>query len=165
MFTVSTSCLIQAPPDAVFHAFTDLENAPRHIPAIKNIQILHGPAQMAKGTRWKETRVMFGKEATEIMEITEIEPPRFYAAEASSHGCLYRTTFRFTPEGSGTRIDTSFTGIPQSMGAKVAGALTGWMMKKMVRKCLDTDVGSLKDVLERQEVASGASKKTAPATV
>ena len=63
------------------------------------------PAQLNLDTKWRETRTMFGQEATEEMWITEHEKDASYVAEAESRGNHYRSEYRFTTEGEGTRVD------------------------------------------------------------
>jgi len=65
---------IAAPSALVWSVVTDIERAAENIPAIKSVEILDGP-RTGKGLRWRETRVMFGREATEVMEIAEWKPP------------------------------------------------------------------------------------------
>jgi len=54
---------IAAPPMRVFAAASDFRNAPQRIHGIKKVEMLStGPVGV--GTRFKETRVLFKKEAT-----------------------------------------------------------------------------------------------------
>lgn len=62
--TLNCSVRIRGTQQAVFEAISDLEHAAERIGAIKEIEMLtDGP--VGKGTRWRETRLMFGKECTE----------------------------------------------------------------------------------------------------
>lgn len=70
---IQASCEIAAPRAEVFEAFADLTNLANTVKAITQVELLtEGP--IGVGTRFKETRVMFGKEASEIMEITQFKP-------------------------------------------------------------------------------------------
>jgi uncharacterized protein YndB with AHSA1/START domain len=156
MVSVTSVRLINAPQESVFQTFTDLRRAPEFIPAIKTLEVLtEGP--IGKGTRWREMRVMMGKEATETMEITEFDPPRSYAVEARSHGTHYRSTFRFSPESGGTRAEMTFSGRPESGWAKALGALVGWAFKGMLRKALEADMDALKAAAERNAPGGASS--------
>jgi len=65
---------IEAPREVVFDAALDLHSAAENIGAITKMEVLtDGPIGL--GTRFRETRVMFRKEATELMEITVFERP------------------------------------------------------------------------------------------
>jgi carbon monoxide dehydrogenase subunit G len=128
---------INAPIERVFAASTDVPRWAETISAITKIEMLtDGPVGV--GTRFRETRKMFGKEATEEMTFTAFDPPNSYTLHAQSHGCLYESGFRFTPEGQGARVEFFFRGEPQTFGAKVMNAIMGPLFKgsmvKMVRK-------------------------------
>jgi carbon monoxide dehydrogenase subunit G len=147
MPAVSCETRVAAPPAKVFGVFSDIEHAADRISGIKRVEKLT-PGPVGVGTRFKETRVMFGKEATEEMTFTAFEPGRQYTLGAESCGCRYVTDFRFEPDGAGTRVIASFTAQPQSIMAKVMGVLMGWMMKRMLTKCLRKDMDELKAAAE-----------------
>ncbi len=66
MSTITTSVLVLAPVDRTFEAFCELDKAVERIPGITALEVLtDGP--FGEGTRWRETRLMFKKEATEEM--------------------------------------------------------------------------------------------------
>jgi uncharacterized protein YndB with AHSA1/START domain len=135
---------IPAPPEQVFGLFTDLDAAPERLSQIDAIERLtDGPVGV--GTRWKETRTMFGRQATEEMEITEFAPPRAYAVEAESCGTRFRTDFRFSPETQGTRVEMQFVATPVSLFAHIMSPLSG-LMKGMLVKCLEQDLDDLAQV-------------------
>lgn len=134
---------VDAPVERVFAVASDIERAPEVISAITKMDMLT-PGPVGVGTRFRETRIMFGKEATEVMEFTVFDPPRSYTLVADSHGCHYVSTFRFTPEAGGTRVDFEFTGDAHSFGAKVMSAVMGPLMKGTMRKMLAKDLRELK---------------------
>ena len=70
MLTVSKQ--ISAPHQAVFEKFTDFAHVAENVRGIERMEILtDGP--IGQGTRFRETRIMFNREATEEMEITDWE--------------------------------------------------------------------------------------------
>ena len=139
---------VNAPLAQVFARFTDLTNAPAMIPAIKKIEILT-PGPIGAGTRFRETRVMFGKEAAATMEISTFDPPRSYCVEADSGGSHFATTFTFEPAGSSaTRVAMHFGCQAQTLGAKLLTPLSLLMMGFM-RKALGADMDSMKAAAER----------------
>lgn len=150
---VETGIHFSAPQDAVWAHITDLERAEERIQGIKKLELLtDGP--IGKGSRFRETRVMFGKEATEEMEITGWNPPNSYTIEAESHGCHYTSVISLEPEGDGTRVSISFEGQPLTFGAKVMSGLMGWMMKGACRKAFEADFNDLKKSLEQNQGAA-----------
>jgi len=94
---------VAAPPARTFEVFTDIPGAAGRISAIKKVELLT-PLPVGVGTRWKETRVMFGREAVETMWISAFEPPRRAVMEADSCGCHMTVTFAFEPTPTGTKV-------------------------------------------------------------
>jgi carbon monoxide dehydrogenase subunit G len=146
MKSITIKTRIQAPPAKVFALATDLRNAAGRIKAIQKLEVLtEGP--IARGTRFRETRVMFGRPATEEMTITEFEPPARYALGAESCGCRYRTEFRFTPESGGTEVEMSFAAQPLTFFAKAMSLLMRPLLKSLTKACA-RDLNDLKVVAE-----------------
>jgi len=98
------------------------------------------------GTRWRETRVIMKKEATEEMWVTAVHPPRSYQVEAESHGTHYHTLFEFEPEGDGTQVTWNFKGTPLTFGAKFLSVIFAPLFKGMMSKILLADLEALRVV-------------------
>lgn len=146
MKDVVVSKRINAPRERVFEVFTDLHNGAKNISGILKLDVLTaGP--IGKGTRFRETRKMFGKEATETMEIVEFSPPSGYTVTANSCGCAYKSTFTFTSAGEATDAEMRFSAKPQSFMAKLMSPL-GALMVGTMRKCIEQDLNELKQVAE-----------------
>ena len=91
-------------PKEVFDFITASDNAPRVVPSVKSmVKLTEGPAGV--GTRYRETRLMNGKEAQAELEVVEYEPGQKYAVRNLTEGIetIYRYTFH--PEAGGTRVD------------------------------------------------------------
>jgi len=88
---------VAAPAGRVWEALTDIEGSPRVISGIEHVEML-SEAPFGVGTRWRETRRVFGKEAIEEMYVTACEPPERYVVEADSRGVHYTSEFTLTPE-------------------------------------------------------------------
>lgn len=137
--TVRQPC--SAPVDLVWRIAIDLEHASDAIPGIMRTELLtDGP--FGVGTRWRETRKMYGKEASEEMTITAVEPGRSYTAEAESNGMHYTTTWQFLPSDGGTEIVMTFGGEATNMLMTVLSKLTGWMSGS-VGKMMQRDMADL----------------------
>ena len=144
---------VEAPPAAVFAYVSDLRRAPERISAIQRVEVLtDGPVR--KGTRFRETRVLFKREATEEMEILAFEPPESYTLGCESCGCRYRSEFRFTPQGQGTLISRSFAATPLTFFAKLCSFLMAPMMKQCAKAC-EKDLADLKVAFERDQARAG----------
>ncbi len=126
--------VIDAPPADVFSRASDFEHGADVIGAIRHVEMLTGGATQV-GTRFRETRVVFNREATEELEVTEFDPPRSYVLAARSCGCRFRIQMRFSPAGQGTKVQMQFESVPLTMSARVMSWFMWPLMKKMAREC------------------------------
>lgn len=155
MTSIDLSCDIRAPITEVFAHLTDFENAPEMVGGITEVNMLtEGPLRV--GTRFEETRVMFGREATEQMEVTELDSPRMYTLGAESHGSRYASTFRLSETATGTRVHLDFTATPLTLFAKVMSVLMKPMMKKVLTEC-SKDLEDIKSFIESRQPAPPAT--------
>ncbi len=146
---VSVSTDIMAPREDVWKVITDIENSEATISGIDAIEVIEqatGPSIV--GLKWRETRTMFGKPATEVMWITEAVEPAHYDTRAESHGAVYTTRMALDAIEGGTRLTMSFKGDAQTTGAKIMWALTGWMAKGAMRKTCKKDLDDIKAAVE-----------------
>lgn len=156
--TLSCSVRIRGTQQVVFEAVSDLEHAAERIGAIKEIEMLtDGP--VGKGTRWRETRLMFGKECTEEMEITEFDPPSGYTVSADNCGCRYTTRFSVRPDGAETIVEMSFRATPTSLKGRLLAPM-GMLMQPMMKKMVMQD---LRDMKAHVEGAAGLGTSVQPA--
>jgi Polyketide cyclase / dehydrase and lipid transport len=148
----SLSTVFPAPVSQTFALSTDVEHMPGRVKGITKVEKLT-PGPVGLGTKFKETRIVFKREATETFEFTAFEPDQRYELTANSCGAVYRTDFRFTPEGPGTRVDVTFDLKAVSFFAKLMRPLAGLMMG-MMRKCVQQDLDDLRAALDAQRAAA-----------
>lgn len=146
MATLTLKETIAAPIDEVFARAIDFVNAPQAIRGIEKVEMLTD-GSVGKGTRFRETRTMFGREAVEEMEITRFEPPSLYALGANSHGCEYLSTFRLHERQGSTEIELTFESTPLTLSAKVMSFLMKPMLKTVASECAK-DLADLKRSIE-----------------
>lgn len=139
--TMSVTRQVPAPRDEVWAAFTDLQAMPSMISGITRVEPLDGHDTIVEGARWRETRTMFGREATEEMEAVEVVDGERYVVEAESAGTRYRSTFSFHDAGQGmTNVTMSFSGEPQTLAAKIMGKITGPIGRRAVQRAIEQDL-------------------------
>jgi len=95
---------ISRSPKELFDFITSSDNAPKVVQSVKSmVKLTGGPVRV--GTRYRETRLMNGKEAHAELEVVEYEPDQKYAMRNVTEGIetVYRYTFH--PEADGTRVD------------------------------------------------------------
>lgn len=146
MKPVEVSIHIDAPAQHVFSIAADIPGAANTIKAITSIEMLT-PGPVGLGTRWKETRMMFGKSASETMEVTAFDPPRSYTVEARSHGAHYLSLITVTPSAAGCDMRMTFTATPITRTAKLFSFMN-FFMAGMIRKCFEADLKDIKAAAE-----------------
>ncbi len=134
---------INAPPDRVWTVLTDLEGAPDVISGIDAIERLDGGGAFRVGTKWRETRTMFGRQATEEMEVTAIDEGRSYTVEADGHGAHYTSTLTVEPAAAGSRVVMGFGAEPQGALAKAMAATVGRLFQGATKKALARDLDDI----------------------
>jgi hypothetical protein len=146
---VEVQRVLSGPPERAFGLAIDLRGAPQRIRAIKRLEVLtEGPVR--EGTRFRETRVMFGKEATEEMEVVALDPPRAYELLAESHGSRYRTRLSFEPAAGGTRVSARFEAQPLTFVARALMAVLARPMLKACAKALHADLADIERALHEE---------------
>ena len=132
---------VAAPPAVVYAVCTDLDRLPERLPAITKIERVT-PGPFGVGTVFRETRVMFGREATETFEATAVDPGRSFTLRAMSCGCEFVVEHRFVPEGAGTRVELETQMRPVTFFAKLMSPL-GKMMAGSMKKAIAADLDTL----------------------
>ena len=95
---------VARPPKEVFDFIAASDNAPKIAPSVKSmVKLTEGPVSV--GTRYRETRLMGGKEQQADLEIVEFEPIQKYAMQNVTEGVETVYRYNFQPERDGTRID------------------------------------------------------------
>lgn len=150
-WSVEVSVDIAAPVDVVWGIITDLDGAPEVMSGILAIERLGGPDGYAVGTRWRETRKMFGKEATEEMEVATVDAPRSTTVVAHSHGADYESGFNVEQTPSGSRLTMDFTGSPSADASgfsRLMAKMTASLGASATRKAMQTDLDEIKAAAE-----------------
>ena len=137
---------VESTPDRVFEVFTDVSKLAERIEGITRVEVLtDGP--VGQGTRFRETRIMFKKEATEEMEFTTFDPPSSFTLGCESCGCRYETVHRFLRKGSGTLVEVAMAVQPLTFFAKLFSPL-GRLMSGSMKKLIAKELEQLKAVAE-----------------
>ena len=144
---ISVATTVDASPERVFAVATAIPRWPEVIRGIGRVEILT-PGAVAMGTRFRETRVMYGREATEEMTVAELDPPKSFVLTAENHGTRYRAEHTFVPDGRGTRLTMTFSGKPVTLLARLFMPL-GLLMAGSLKRTLEADLADLKRAAER----------------
>jgi uncharacterized protein YndB with AHSA1/START domain len=153
-----TEIVVAAPPERVFTALTDFEQARAWMPNLVTITPMsEGP--VAVGTRYRETRKMFGRAASETFEVTAFEPPsrlglRVDGTQGASRKGEYRVAYALEPVGVGTRLSLDSQIEMPGWFFRVFGAVLVRVFRRGIRK----DLEALKRHVEAETgTATGAA--------
>lgn len=146
---ISVSREVGASAGVVWTIMTDLSTFEDTISGIKAVEVLSEGSDFDMGTKWRETRTMFGKEATEEMWVTEIDPGRSYVVNAESHGAKYTTTMSVAPTSDGTcEVTMDFGGEAVGTMAKIMSATIGRFFENATKKAFAQDLDDIAAVAE-----------------
>ena len=140
--------IIAAPATVVFSTLVDVGRWAQFMSGIGSVEVLT-PGPLAPGTRFRETRTMFGKTASEEMMVVEIAPPHRLLLAASNHGTDYRVDHKLATTIDGTCLSLQFSGTPVTLPARLFAPL-GLLFAGSVRKQMDKDLADLKREAERR---------------
>jgi uncharacterized protein YndB with AHSA1/START domain len=139
---------IAASPDRVFAALKDLDAARQWMPNLVGIEKL-SPGRFGVGTKWRETRRMFGREASELFEVTGCEPGKSLelyvdGTQGSSKRGHYRFRYLLEPSGGHTTL---------TLAAEIGGMgflleLLGRFMLGSFKKAIVSDLEAMARYLE-----------------
>lgn len=144
---VQASKTIKATKEQTWKVVTDIEGAKSRISGIKDIEILDKPQTGLVGLKWKETRVMFGKEATETMWITKVSELKYYETQAINCGCVYKSTVEIKDDPVGVELSMSFEAYPKTVLAKLMSPLT-FLFSGSIKKAFEKDLEDIQKSLE-----------------
>lgn len=142
---------VNAPAEVVWRLITDIDGAPERISAIQSVERLDDLPEFGIGTRWRETRTMFGRTASEEMVVTEIEPGLSYLTEANNHGVQYLSRMQIEPTApDACTLTMHFDAKTSGFLNKTLGALVGRMMMSTTKKVIKQDLDEIAIAAERK---------------
>lgn len=142
-----------AAPD-VWRVVTDLGAADRVLTAVRSIERLDAGEGFGVGTRWRETRVMFGREATAEMEVVDVDPGRAYTVVSEDRGTRYRSTVTVDAiDDRRSRVEMTFGGEAAGTVGRILAATVGRLFAGSTRKALRQDLDEIAAAAERRAPA------------
>lgn len=144
---VSVSETISAPRSTVWDIITDIDNAQAIVSSIIELEVLERPENGLLGLKWREKRLMFGKEADETMWITDVKDGYWYETTAHNHGMIYISRMAVEDADGGSVLSMSFDCIPQTTSAKLF-AYFSFLFNGAVKKAFAADLADMKRVAE-----------------
>lgn len=148
---IEANMFIGGSREAVWSAISNIENWADSISGIESVEILERPPAGFVGLKWRETRTLFGKTATEDMWVTDAVENEFFQTRAENHGCIYISTRRISEAESGVRLTMSHETRPQGFLTKLVSIPMGFVFKGMMKKLLLQDLTDIKNAVEKGE--------------
>lgn len=99
--------VVRAPGTEVWDVLTDLDGAASTLRAVSRLEVLEGSGYDV-GTKWKETRRIFGMEESQTMEVAECDPPLSTTVTSRSAGVEYRKVYTLEATDDGTLLAVCF---------------------------------------------------------
>ncbi|MFH0522015.1 SRPBCC family protein [Streptomyces sp. M41] len=146
---------IAAGQGPVWEALTDLAGMERVLSGVSKVEVVTEGA-FGVGTRWRETRRMFGKEATEEMWVTACDAPERYVVEAESHGTHYVSEWVVRADGpSATTVRMTFSAVASGGVASFFAKIMGSVGARAVRKAIAKDLDDIASAVEGRGASGG----------
>ena len=135
---------IDAPIDVVFKTVADINQFSQAIPHIVKVEIL-SDVKSGVGTRFRETRLMKGKEAATELEVTEYTENDRVRIVADSHGTVWDTLFTVESRKGHTELTMTM----DAKAYKLLPKLMNPMVKGIIKKAVAKDMDAVKAFCEK----------------
>lgn len=127
---------INASMDVVFATVSDIRQFSKALPHVVTFEFL-SVVNRGVGARFRETRLMNGKETTTDLEITEYVENDRVRMVAKSHGTVWDTLFTVTSEGGSTTLTTKMDARADKLLPRVMNPLIRGITAKAVERDMD----------------------------
>ena len=136
MSTITMQRTIEAPKEKVFHTIADIRNFSKAVPDIVKVEFV-SDSMTGLGTRFKETRIIGGKEHTQELEVTEYDENNSIRLVTDSNGKVWDSVFTVSDEHGPTQLMLIMEANAYKFVAKVMNPLMKYFIKKAVGKDMD----------------------------
>lgn len=143
MSQVKVSRTINASKEKVFETVSDISNFSKAVPHIIKVEFL-SEIKKGVGAKFEETRLMKGKEASVILEVTEFKKNENVRLVSDAGGTIWDTIFSVRADGDNTMLEMVMDANPYKVMAKMVTPL----IMGMVRKGIEDDMDSVKKYCE-----------------
>lgn len=145
---VEARLTVPAPRAAVWSVVTDVDRAAEVLSGVVRVEVVERPASGLVGLRWRETRVLFGEEATVEKRVSAAVDGTSYETRAEQDGFLFVTTLQLVDAPDGTTLVSTHATHPQGLLARLK-ALPLVFFRGVLRKAILQDLGDYGAAVER----------------
>ena len=142
MGQITSSRIIAASPEQVFSVISHAERFTKAVPHITKVEFLSN-TKAGVGTRFRETRLMNGKESTTVLDVTEFKPNESIRLVSDQGGTIWDTLFTVEKYNgsqvkSGTVLEMVMDVKPYKFIAKIMTLFITGFVNKAVQKDMDS---------------------------
>ena len=134
---------IDAPVDFVFRTVSEIDNYSKAIPHIVDVEFL-SDIRSGVGSRFRETRLMMGREASTVLEVTEYVENERVRLVSDEGGTVWNSVFIAMPVDGGTELTLMMDATPYKLKSRILVPI----MKMVIRQGLVKDMNAVKDYCE-----------------
>ena len=134
---------IDAPVELVFRTVAEIDNFSQAIPHIVDVEFL-SDARTGVGSRFRETRLMMGREASTILEVTEYVENERVRLVSDEGGTVWDSVFTVRAVDGKTELTLVMDAKAYTLRSRILVPI----MKLMVRMGLVEDMDAVKEYCE-----------------
>lgn len=149
MTVAATSRPIAAPAEVVWELITNIAEAPAFLAAVTAIETFDDGRPFGVGTRWRETRLVFGRPSTQTMEVIACDPPRTYTVFSTERGTEFVTTLVVTPRSEGCDVRMTSEVSAHGLIARVLALVMAPVLGRTMARALQQDLDDIAAAAER----------------
>ncbi len=136
-YTVQCNRTIKAPIETVFATLAKIDEFSQAIPAIQKVEFLTD-THYGVGTRFRETRLVNGREAAATLEVTELVENKLLRIVSDEGGTVWDTIFRVQKSGEQVEMEMKMDARPYKFAARIITPMIFGMVSKFVRQDMDS---------------------------
>lgn len=143
-YVIAETRRIKAPIEKVFRTLASVEHFSEAVEGIEKIEFL-SESKYGAGTRFRETRIMNGREASTELEVTELVENDYVRIVSDAGGTLWDTVFKVDPKGEEVEMTMQMDVRPHDLFAKFLTPL----ILNMVGNAVASDMDAVKQHCEQ----------------
>ena len=136
---------INAPVGRVFETVANIEGFSEAVPDIVGVEFL-SEQRRGLGAKFKETRIMKGREVSSVLEVTEYIENERVRLVSDQGGTVWDSAFTLRPSGDQTLLELTMDARPYKLLARFVNL----MIKPVLTKALASDMDAVKAYCEKE---------------
>ena len=143
MTQIKEKRIINASKETVFKVVSDFANLPTAVPEVVRIEFI-STVRSGLGTRFREVRLVNGKESITELEVTEYREYEHIRMVADSHGTVWDSVFRLTPVGEATELEV----VMHARAHKLLARMIHFLMRGFYKSGIGKHLNAIKNFCE-----------------